>query len=145
MAYRVVRIKPGTVSDPGMRTDLISGADHQMVKMEYGAEGAATPVTTSAPLPAADPPAGASDTDTIPASATTVEIVPAGAVAVVIENDSPAEMKLAIGEAATLAHPHRIPPGETVALDGAFLTGEAINGIWTAGGTGNARAWWGTR
>lgn len=49
MTYSSIGINTG--SDAQVRTDFISGSHHQLMKVVVGAEGEATPVSTSTPFP----------------------------------------------------------------------------------------------
>jgi len=44
-------ISKGTVDGDTIATDDISGVKHQQVKMEFGKDGTATPITAGEPLP----------------------------------------------------------------------------------------------
>ena len=48
-------ISKGTVDGDVIATDDISGIKHQQVKVEWGADGTATPVTITDPLPVVPP------------------------------------------------------------------------------------------
>lgn len=70
-----VRLNPGVGGD-NIAADDISGVKHQMVKMEYGADGSATPVSGANPLPITP---GGSLYETVAASQTAQVLGPTGA------------------------------------------------------------------
>lgn len=59
MADNVILNSPTTVGAT-IATDDVAGVQHQLIKIEFGADGVATPVTAAAPLPVTDAAAEAS-------------------------------------------------------------------------------------
>jgi hypothetical protein len=119
-------------------TDDIAGVKHQYVKVEYGADNAATPVSDANPLPTADPAVTATEA-TVAGSASSVTILAANASrkkGTTIRNDSSAVLYLSFGNVATTAAPVRLVSQDTYELPVRYLG--AINGIWESA-TGNAR------
>lgn len=55
-----VQLNIPTTAGATIATDDVAGVQHQLVKVEFGADGVATPVTTAAPLPVTDAAAEAS-------------------------------------------------------------------------------------
>ena len=49
-----VQLNIPTTAGATIATDDVAGVQHQLVKVEFGADGVATPVTTAAPLPVTD-------------------------------------------------------------------------------------------
>ena len=115
--------------------DDVGGVLFQQMKLAYGADGAATTVEDTAPLPVvlAGGIAGATLTQ-VPASATSVQLLPAnaGRRGAVIVNDGTAALYLAYAATtSSTAYTYRLPPQAIFEMPLPIYTG-VISGIWSA-------------
>lgn len=120
--------------------DIGSGVLVQRVKTTFGADGTATDVDGTHPLPTR---AGAASTATltnVSASASSVSLLAstAGRLGAILINDGTATLYLKYGAtASTTSHTYQILPGQTWEMPAPIYTG-AIDGIWSAA-NGSAR------
>ncbi len=72
----------GAPNGTAIATDQIAGVEHQLVKLEFGQAGSATPVSSANPLPTTIPAAGLGSLAAVPAGSTNgtpIGAPPAGA------------------------------------------------------------------
>ena len=129
---------PGSGS--AVATDEIGGIHWQLMKLAYGANGAATAVEDAAPLPVvvAGTVSGAALTP-VPASVTSVSLLAArpGRRGAIVVNDGNATLCLAYAATASLtAYTYKLPPNATFEMPLPIYSG-AISGIWN-GALGSA-------
>jgi len=118
--------------------DDIAGVFYQRVKLAHGADGTATDVSTTAPLPVTQQ-ASTPTVVAVPGSATAVTLLAANTArrGACIFNDSTAALYVKWGAGATTAlYTARVAPGQLYELPLPVYTG-ILTGIWSAA-AGNA-------
>lgn len=119
-------------------TDDLAGVKHQRVKVEYGADGSATDVSGTTPLPAANRPPTSSVTQ-VASSATSVTLKASNAnrLGLVIANDSTSTLYVKFGAtASTTSYTIKLSPGALYETGETVYTG-IVDGIWSSA-NGNA-------
>ncbi len=122
---------------PTVATDDIAAVSHQLIKIEFGTAGTATPVSSVAPLPTS------AKTVLTPAAPAKVAVGVGDGVAVaanavrtglVLVNTSAAHISLGLGQAAVLDSGITLmPTGGTWTMDEFTFTTAAIHAIASAG------------
>ena len=125
-------LNANTTSGDVIASDDIAGVKHQRVKVEFGADGSATDVSATAPLPVTSKTAL---TPSAPAAAS-VGVASAEAVAananrkgLILTNTSQATISLGFAAAAVLSSGVTLFPGGIFKMDEYTLTTGAINAI----------------
>lgn len=135
MADNVTLPGTGTI----VAADDVGGVLFQQIKLAYGADGAATAVEATAPLPVAMGGAANAALTAVPASITSVQLLAprAGRKGAVIVNDGNATMYLAYADTASAAaYTYKMPPNAVFEMPQPIWAG-AISAIW-ASASGNA-------
>lgn len=124
---------------PTVATEAIGGTHHQLIKIEHGDAGSATPASLTNPLPIT------AQTPLTPAAPTfaTVGVASAQALAanasrkgLTIVNTSPNQVSLGLGAVAVLGSGITLmPSGGVWEMDGPTCTTAAINAIAAAAGS----------
>jgi len=133
-----ISVTPG--AGKSIATDLISGVDHQLMKVEYGADGAATQVSDTSPLPAREPKVASATVAAVGDATGSTQLLAAnaGRLGVVVVNDSSAVLYLKYGTAATSAsYSYRLAQYDIWEMPRPVYTG-IIHGAWASDAGGSA-------
>lgn len=115
-------------------TDDISGVKHQRVKVEFGADGTASDVSVTNPLPIQELHASTAAVTSVNSSATSVTLLSltAGRFSALFFNDSTAVLYIKFGTtASTSDYTVQVQPGGYYELPMPCYTGR-IDGIWAS-------------
>ncbi len=126
-------LNPGTGGDV-VAMDDISGIKHQRVKVEFGADGTASDVSPTNPLPTQEQHSTTAATSSVASSATTVQILAstAGRFQATFFNESTATCYLKLGTTASLTdYTVQIAPSGYYELPYPTYTGR-IDAIWNS-------------
>lgn len=121
-------------SSKAIAADDISSVWHQRVKIEHGADGSATDVSTASPLPVRQMGGGGGGPTQITSSATSAQFHAATGDrrAYIVSNDSTATLYLKYGTTASAtSYTVKIPPGGYWEMPQGIWVGR-IDGVWSA-------------
>jgi len=136
-----VLIDNGVLTDYTVATDDIGGIHYQRLKVTFGADGTASDVADTAPLPIYLPKAASATVTSVADSASAVTLAASNGSrkALLVFNDSASTLYVKFGSAAALSdYTVKVLPGGYYELPQPMYTG-IVTGIWSADSTGAAR------